>query len=142
MVSHLVLLPWCTAITGYRISSNNSNSQQQPITSYRKTSKLLLGVSWPTSMKTTTNRICAWQFKHVNTLSHVWQWFNLWLYCWDSLLPVDKRSVTSCVMWNLPQFIRILRVLSRILATYTPIILWLYYATNYSQLILYKIAAF
>ena len=30
MVSHLFLLPWCTAIAGYQISSNNSNSQQQP----------------------------------------------------------------------------------------------------------------
>ena len=29
MISCLLLLPWCTAITGYQISNNNSNTQQQ-----------------------------------------------------------------------------------------------------------------
>ena len=32
-------------ITDYQISSNNSNSQQQPTAGYRQTSKLLLGMS-------------------------------------------------------------------------------------------------
>ena len=27
--------------------------------------------------------------------------FNLWLYHWNSLLPVDKRIVMSHVIWNL-----------------------------------------
>jgi len=45
------------AITGYWISSNNSNSQQQPTASYRQTSKSLPGASVPTRVKTSTNRI-------------------------------------------------------------------------------------
>ena len=35
MVSHLLLLPWCTAFTGYQINNNNSNNQQQSTTCYR-----------------------------------------------------------------------------------------------------------
>ena len=57
MVSQLLLLPWYTAITGYWISSNNSNSQQQLTAGYRQTSKSLPGLSWPTGVKTTTSRI-------------------------------------------------------------------------------------
>ena len=56
MVSCLLLLPWCTAITGYQISDIYHNSQQQPTVSYRQTSKLLPGASRPTRVKTTTNR--------------------------------------------------------------------------------------
>ena len=41
MVSCLLLVPWCTAITGYWICSNKSNSQQQPTAGYRQTSKSL-----------------------------------------------------------------------------------------------------
>ena len=63
MVSCLLLLPWCTAITGYWISSNNGNSQQQPTHQLQTTSKSLLGTSWPTRVITTTNRIC----KHDNS---------------------------------------------------------------------------
>ena len=37
------LLPWCTAIAGYQISSDNSNSQQQPTSSYKQTSKSIPG---------------------------------------------------------------------------------------------------
>ena len=47
-----------TAITGYWISSNNSNSQQKPTINNRWTSKSLPGMSWPARMKATTNRIC------------------------------------------------------------------------------------
>ena len=65
MVSYLLLLPWCTAITGYRISNNNSNSQQQPTTGYRQTSKVLPGVSLPITVITTTNKAYVWQFKYV-----------------------------------------------------------------------------
>ena len=57
MVSRLLLLPWCTAITGYWISSNKSNSQQQPTAIYRQTSKSLPGASPLTRVKTTTNTI-------------------------------------------------------------------------------------
>ena len=59
MVSCLLFLPWCTAITGYRISSNNSNSQQQPTIGYRQTSKSPSGMSQPTIVKATANRIYA-----------------------------------------------------------------------------------
>ena len=60
MISHQLLLPWCTTITGYWISSNNSIHQQQPTTGYRQTSKLLLGTSQPTRVKTSKNRIYTW----------------------------------------------------------------------------------
>ena len=56
-VSHLLLLPWCTAITGHWISSNNSNSQQQLAAGYRQTSKSLPGMSQPTRVKTPTHKI-------------------------------------------------------------------------------------
>ena len=49
------------------------------------------------------------------------------LYCWHSLLPVDKRSV----MWNLLQSIRILRILSYILCAG---LLRIIYAADASQL--------
>ena len=54
IVNWLPFLPWCTAITGYWISSNNSNSQQHPTINHRLTSKLLSGVSWPHKSETTT----------------------------------------------------------------------------------------
>ena len=57
------LSPWCTTITGYRISSNNSNSQQKPTVSYRQTSKSLPEASGPIREKTTRNRIYMWQFQ-------------------------------------------------------------------------------
>ena len=47
MVNHLIHLPWCTAIAGYWISSNNTNCQQQPTTGYEQTSKSLQGQSGP-----------------------------------------------------------------------------------------------
>ena len=71
MVSHLLLLPWCTAITGYWIGSNNSNSQQQPTSGYKQTSKSLLDASQPTRVKTTTSRIYAWESEDVNTMPAV-----------------------------------------------------------------------
>ena len=33
------ILPWCTAITGYQASNNNSNSQQQSTRGYKQASK-------------------------------------------------------------------------------------------------------
>ena len=57
LASHLLLLPWCMAIAGYGISSDNSNSQQQPIVGYKQTSKLLPGASLATRVKTTMNTI-------------------------------------------------------------------------------------
>ena len=105
MVSCLLLLAWYTAITDYQIISNNSNSQQAT-TSYRQAS---INASQQTKMKTTTNRLWMWQFKYANTM-YIYcsihdQWFNLWLYHWHSLWFVDKTSVTSLFIWNLPQSI-------------------------------------
>ena len=51
MVSRLLLLPWCSAITGCWISSDNSHSQQQLAVKYRQTIKLLPGTSWPPRVK-------------------------------------------------------------------------------------------
>ena len=96
MVICLLLLPWCTTITGYRISSNNSNSQQQPTASYRQTSKFLPEVSGPTREKTTTNSIYMWQFQvcyHYTYCSMYEEWFKLWLHRWNSLLPVNKQGL-------------------------------------------------
>ena len=123
----MLLPPWCTAITGYHINSIISNSQQQPTASYRQTSKLLPGANWPTRVKTTTNRIYTWQFKYANTMpiySMHKQWFNLWLYHWHSLLPVEERSI---ITWNLSQSIGILCVISHILyLIIIPICCWLF----------------
>ena len=55
MISHVRLLLWCIAIAGYQLSSNKSNSQQQPTAGYL--SKSLSGASLPTRVKTTTSRI-------------------------------------------------------------------------------------
>ena len=41
MANHLLLLPWCIAITGYWISSAHSNNQQQPTAGYKQTTKTL-----------------------------------------------------------------------------------------------------
>ena len=68
IVSHLPLyLGLCMTITGYQIYSNNNNSQQQPTTGYRLTIKSLPGMGGPITAKTTTNTICAWQFKYANS---------------------------------------------------------------------------
>ena len=45
--SCLLLLPWYTAITGYHMSSDNSNSHQKPMAGYRQMSKSLLDTSQP-----------------------------------------------------------------------------------------------
>ena len=63
-LSHLLLLPWCTATAGYHTSSDNSNSQQQPKADYRQTSKFLQSASQPRRVKTTKNGIYTWQFKY------------------------------------------------------------------------------
>ena len=57
VVNRLLLLPWCKAIAGYCISSNNSNNQQLAATGYRQTSKSRSGVSSQTQVKTITNTI-------------------------------------------------------------------------------------
>ena len=96
MVSYLLLLHWCTAIAGYQISNNNSNSQQQPTTGYRQTSKALPGVSLPTTVKTTTNRAYEWQFKYANTVPAV-LCLNNTIY-WESFMEENIREF--CGFWN------------------------------------------
>ena len=137
LVSCLLLLPWCSAITSCWISSDNNNSQQQPTADYRQTNKLLSDTSQPTRVKTTIHWIYKQQVKYDNTIASYLlfcvhkQYFNLWLYYWHSLLPVHKRSIMQndemwnlkCqvkfplqtsyellwnVMWNLPQSIKLL----------------------------------
>ena len=82
MISHQLLLPWCTAITGYWISSNNINHQQKLTTIYRKTSKLLPDTGQLTRGKTNKQNIhmriqvC----KHYAYCSMYKKWFNLWLH--------------------------------------------------------------
>ena len=70
MVSHIYmcLLPWLTATAGCHISNVNSSNQQQLIPGYRQTSK---SPNQPRKVKTTTNKIYAWQFKYVTTMSTV-----------------------------------------------------------------------
>ena len=125
LMINCLLLSWC----GYWTSSNYSNIQQQPIPSYRQKSKLLTGVWWPTIVETATNRLYAWHFKYANTTHTVLrmyeQWFNLWLYRWHSLLPVEKKKhhVThhakfATIHWNFTGTI--------LYMYYTPIIIRLY----------------
>ena len=90
MISHLLLLPWCMAITSYRISSNNNKSQQQPTAGYRQTSKSLPGVSLPRRVKITTNTIYTWQFKYGNTMHNV-------LYTSNGLICGYIAGIHICV---------------------------------------------
>ena len=84
MVNGMLLLPWCKAITGYQIkSSNKSNSQKQPTTSYSHTSKSLSGSNLPTRVKTTTNRIYTCQFKYANTI--------------PTVLCMDNSLICGCI---------------------------------------------
>ena len=105
--------PWCTTITGYHTSSDNSNSQQQPTAGYRQTSKLLPGVSQSRRVKSTTNGICTWRFKYANTIPTV-LCVNNGIICGYITGIHDKRTVTSWV--NLLQFFGIIRLLSSILS--------------------------
>ena len=63
------------------------------------------------------------------------QWFNLWLYHWYSLLPIDKRNVMSHIMWNLLQFWIIEFFMSTLCILYVNNFT-IIYATEYSQLTL------
>ena len=131
-LSCLLLLPWCTAIAGCHTSSDNSNSQQQPMADYRQISKSLLGASWLRRVKTATNGIYAWKFKYANTIPTVLSMSN-GLICGYITGTHDKRIFTYCVKWNLLQLIRILQLLSSILSTYYFAII---YVANNSQVTL------
>ena len=94
VVRHLLLLPWCTAITGYWVSSNYSNCQQK--------------TNW--WLATNKQAKCYQAYCSMHK-----KWFNLWLYHWCSLLPIVKKYITSCAMWHLLQSIAIYWVLFHIL---------------------------
>ena len=111
----LLILPWCTAITGYHTISGNGNNQQQLMVGYRQKSKSLPGAMQPTRVKTTTNKIYAWQFKYANTIPTV-VCTNNGLICGYITGIHDKRIVISVVTKNLPHFIRMISLYTYTLA--------------------------
>ena len=126
-----MLFPWCTAITGYLKSSDNSKSQRSATD---KQAKSLPGTSQPGTVKTATNGMYMWQFycKCANIIPTV-LYMSSGLICGCITGIHDRKIVMSCVMWNLSKFIRILRLLSSILSVYYFVIL---YAPNNSQVML------
>ena len=104
-LSRLLLLPWCMAIAGYHTSSDNSNSQQQPMAHYRQTSKFLQSASLPRRVKTTTNRINTWKFKYVcyaNTIPTVLCTNNGLICATSFAFTIELSPHTSCEIWNNP----------------------------------------
>ena len=94
----------------YRIRSNNCISQQQPTTSYRQTNKSLPGMNQPTIVKITTKRKYTWQFKYANTMP-TFLCINTGFICGYIAgihMSVNRRSIMSCVTWNMLQSIGIL----------------------------------
>ena len=115
--SLLFLLPWYTATAGYRTSRKTSYSQ------WLATDKEEIRYEAQVSQgeKTTANGRFSWQFKYVNTILIILCMSN-GLICAYITSIHDKRIVTSCTTWHLPQTIRVFQ--------YT--ICWLFcrYATN------------
>ena len=64
--------------------------------SYRQTSKLLLSVSQPRRVKTTTNGICMQLFKYANTIPTVLCMSNGLIRGYITGIH-DKEIVTSCI---------------------------------------------
>ena len=88
MVNHMCLLPWFTATAGCHMLSNvNSSNQQQLTPGYRQTSK---SPNQPRKVKTTTNKIYAWQFKYVLPLCLLFYEFYNYIHC---------QSFTTCATW-------------------------------------------
>ena len=106
--SHLLLLLWCTAITGYHTSRKTSCNQ------WLATDKQEIHYwTWVSQgEKTTTNGRYLCQFKHVNA--------KLIVLCMSNGLIcayiTDKGIVRSCTTWHLLQIIRVFQLLSSILA--------------------------
>ena len=103
IVSRLLFLPWCSAITGYWIgSSNNSNSQQQTTTGYRQTSKLLPGANLPTRVKTITT-----EFTHDNLtmltlciLFYAWVMVKSVAICRQKKCHITHHVKFAVIHWN------------------------------------------
>ena len=118
--SCLLLLPWCTVITGYQINSDNSNSQQQPTTGNKQTNRYQIAI---TNIVKPPKVIATYTCKNSSMLSlcllfMAKQWIRSnmwWLYRWCSLLPVEKK-VSHKICWNPSEF------LSHNYTTYMPIV--------------------
>ena len=93
--------------------SCKQKNQLQPMSGYRKTRNSLLGASQSRREITTTNRRYLWQFKYVNAILIVLCMSN-GLICAYITGIHDKRIVTSCTTWHLPQTIRVFWLLSSI----------------------------
>ena len=121
-LSHLLLLPGCTAIAGYHTSSDNSNSQQQLMGSYRQKSNSLLAASQPRRVKTTRNGIYLWQFQYDNIIYTIPCTSN-GVICGYKTSIRDKRIVLSYIMWNLPKSIGLLQPCIISFHAWTPVTL-------------------
>ena len=109
IVNHLLFLLWCSAITGYYISSN---SQQHLTIDYRQTSKSPQGASQPTRMKTATNRIHVitqvpqfGQFSYIKyfpTANFVWKYFVPRFYLHITKLKFNTSCAVGLFLYLLP----------------------------------------
>ena len=94
------------AMAGYRISNDNSNSQQKSTAGYKQINESLLGSSPPARVKTTTNTIDVRQYKYANIMSTIPYGsndLNCGYITGIHFCSVDKRNVIQ----DLSQSIRI-----------------------------------
>ena len=107
--SHLLLLPWCTAITGYHTSRKTSYNLW--LATYEQEIPYRMWVSQgerkPPQME--------WQFKYVNAILIV-LCISDNLICAYIIGIYDKRIITSCTTWYLLQTIGVFWLLSSILS--------------------------
>ena len=106
--SCLLLLPWYTAITGYHMSSDNSNSLQKPMAGYRQMSKSLLDTSQPRKMQSITNGIYVWVTSEVCTYDNT----VTTVLCMSSGLHHWHSWLMNCHIMCCLKFSRILWLLS------------------------------
>ena len=112
--SPLLLLPRWMSITGYHTTRKTSYSQWLA-TEKQEIRYRVPGASKSRREKTTTNGIYSWQFKYVNVILTVLCIINVIICAYITGIH-DKRIVTSCTTWHLPQTIRVFRLLSSILS--------------------------
>ena len=111
--SCLLLLPWCTAFTGYH--TYKQKNQLQPMAGYWQTRNSLPGTSPSRREKTTINGRHSWQFKYIHPILIVLYMSN-GLICAYITGIHNIRIVMSCTMWYLPQSTGVFRLLSSILS--------------------------
>ena len=92
--------------------------QLQPMAGYRLTRNLLPSLSQSRREKTTTNGRYSWQYMYFNAILIVLCISN-GLICTCAYITGihDKRIVTLCTMWHLPQTIGVFWLLFSILFT-------------------------